>query len=542
MEAIEQVPESFSGAVVGLAPRVVTGAGRWLALGAIVLSSLVLGLDSTIVVTALPTLSARLGATTDQLQWISAGYTLALAGFMIPAGVLADRLGRRRMLLVALFLFGVSSVAASQMTTANGLILMRAVMGIAGAFIFPISLAILPTIFSEQERPRAIAIGGAGMFLGLPLGPLVAGWLLIHYDWGSIFLINGPVVLLALLGARIFIPESRDSNAPRLDVVGAALAVAGVTSLVYGIIEQPTLGWTNLTVLASLVTGSILVAVFTAWELRVQSPLVDLRLFLNPQFTWSVLVGMVMGFALLGVLFVFTPFLQIVQGNDAQATGVRLLPLIGGIVLGAVGSDRLVARLGVRVMLVLGLLICAAGMALLSLVGADSGFGLMAIALPVIGVGNAFAMFTALNVILGVLPESQTGAGTALTRTLQQLAASFGVAILGSILNNAYRAELAEQLTGLPDRLRDAAQGSVAGATLIAGHMPAPLGINLVHAAHDAYAVGMTDVLRVSAVVMVAGALSIGAFMPATTKAARQQLDTPGGADAHLATDTSGLV
>ena len=477
-------------------------------------------------VTALPTLSAKLGATTDQLQWISAGYTLALAGFMIPAGVLADRLGRRRMLLVALFVFGASSVAASQMTTANGLILMRAVMGIAGAFIFPISMAVLPTIFSERERPRAIAIGGAGMFLGLPLGPLVAGWLLTNYDWGSIFLINGPVVLLALVGVWVYIPESRDSNAPRLDVVGAALVVVGVTSLVYGIIEQPALGWTNSTVFASVVTGAILLTGFTTWELRARSPLVDLRLFSNPRFTWSVLVGMIMGFALLGVLFVFTPFLQIVQGNDAQATGVRLLPLIGGIVVGAVGSDRLVARLGVRVMLALGLLICAAGMALLSLVKPDSGFGLMAVALPVIGVGNAFAMFTSLNVILGILPEAQTGAGSALTRTLQQLAASFGVAILGSMLNNVYRAELAQHLAGLPDGMRAVAEGSVAGATLIAGHLPAPLGTTLLHAARDAYAIGMTDVLRVSAAVMVAAALLIAAFMPARTTAA-QQLEMP---------------
>ena len=509
--------------------------GRWQALGAIVLSSLVLGLDTTIVVTALPTLSARLGATTDQLQWISAAYTLALAGFMIPAGVLADRLGRRRMLLAALFLFGASSVAASQMTSAIGLISMRAAMGIAGAFIFPISLAILPTIFSERERPRAIAIGGAGMFLGLPLGPLVAGWLLTHYDWGSIFLINGPVVLLALLGAWIFIPESRDLNAPRLDIVGAALVVAGVTGLVYGIIEQPALGWSNSTVIASLVTGAILVACFTIWELRARSPLVDIRLFMNPRFTWSVLVGMIMGFALLGVLFVFTPFLQVVQGYNAQATGARLLPLIAGIVLGAVGSDRLVARLGVRVMLALGLLICASGMALLSLVGAHSGFGLMAVALPVIGVGNAFAMFTSLNVILGILPAAQTGAGSALTKTLSQLAASFGVAILGSILNNVYRTELADQLTVLPDRVRTVAEGSVAGATLIAVGLPAPFSTALLYAAQDAYTVGMDDVLRVCAAVMVGGAVLIATFMPVRTKMARQQVETPEGIHAQVA-------
>ncbi len=335
---------------------------RWLALGAVLLSALVLGLDSTILVTALPTLSATLGATTDQLQWMSTAYLLALSGLLIPAGVLGDRLGRRRMMLVALVIFGLSSVAASRMTTANELILMRAVMGVSGAFIMPISLAVLPTIFSEQERPRAIAIGGAGMFLGLPLGPLVAGWLLTHYEWGSIFLINAPIVVVALIGVWLFIPESRDSNAPRLDFVGAVLAIAGVTSLVYGVIEQPRVGWTAPTV-ARLICGATLLAGFTTWELRVRSPLVDLRLFLNPRFSWSIAVSVVMNFGLMGVLFVFTPFLQLVQGNDAQATGIRLLPLIAGIVMGAAVSDRLIRRLGVQGMFALGLVICAAGMA-----------------------------------------------------------------------------------------------------------------------------------------------------------------------------------
>src|SRR5262249_19721471 len=193
----------------------------------------------------------------------------------------------------------------------------RAVMGIGGSFIFPISLAVLPTVFSERERPRAIAIGGAGMFLGLPLGPLVAGWLLTHYDWGSIFLINAPFVVLALLGVWLFMPESRELNSPRLDVAGAALAIAGVTSPVYGVIEQPARGWSNATVAATLLTGAILLAGFTLWELRTRSPLVDIRLFLNPRFSWSVLLSVVMSFALMGVLFVFTPFLQVVQTNDA---------------------------------------------------------------------------------------------------------------------------------------------------------------------------------------------------------------------------------
>jgi DHA2 family multidrug resistance protein-like MFS transporter len=529
------MPEEATSMRLEMNDRVGLGRGRWLALGAIVLSSLVLGLDSTILVTALPTLSTKLGATTDQLQWISTAYLLALAGLLIPAGVLGDRLGRRRMLLVALVIFGLCSLVASQVRTPGGLILMRALMGIGGAFIFPISLAVLPTIFSERERPRAIAIGGAGMFLGLPLGPLVAGWLLTHYDWGSIFIINTPFVMLALLGVWLYLPESRDPNAPRLDVVGVVLAIAGVTTLVYGVIEQPALGWSHATVLTSLLIGGTLLVGFTIWELRTPSPLVDLRLFLEPRFSYSTLVSVVMSFALMGVLFVFTPFLQVVQANDAQATGVRLLPLIGGIVIGALGSDRLAARLGARVMLALGLFICGAGMGLMSLVGANSGYGLLLIALPVIGVGNAFAMFTALNVILDVLPESQRAAGTALTRTVGQIGSLLGIAIMGSLLNGAYRAELTGHLTGLPVQLKDAAAGSVAGAALIASHLPSALGAPLLVAAQDAYSVGMSEVLRLSAGVMVVASLLIATFM---SERARADANQPR-ARAGVASDTA---
>src|SRR5260221_14478839 len=184
--------------------------GRWFGLAALTASGLVLGLDITILITALPTLSVKLAASTDQLQWMSAAYTLSLAGFMLPAGVLGDRFGRRRLLLVALVLFGISSVAASRVTTADQLIAMRALMGISGAVILPLMQAMLPVMFAPDERQRALGFAGAGAFLGLPLGPLVAGFLLTHYDWGSIFLINAPLVVLALIGTWFFVPESKD--------------------------------------------------------------------------------------------------------------------------------------------------------------------------------------------------------------------------------------------------------------------------------------------------------------------------------------------
>jgi DHA2 family multidrug resistance protein-like MFS transporter len=491
-----------------------TGAGRWWALGALVLSTLVLGLDITILVTALPTLSSALGATTDQLQWILAAYTLALAGFLLPAGVLADRYGRKRLLIVGLVLFGVSSVLASRVTSAEGLILMRALMGLGGAIILPISLAILPSLFDERERPRAIAFAGAGAFLGLPLGPLVAGWLLTHFAWGSVFLINAPVVVLALLGVWLLVPESRDSAAPRLDWIGAALEVVGVTSVVYGIIEQPGNGWTDQRVLVALVGGALLLAAFVAWELRTRAPLIDLRLFRNARFAWATAAFVAVGFAMNGVLFVLTPYLQVVQGTDAQATGVRLLPLIGAMLAGALASARLAGRFGTKAMLAGGFFVTSLGLLLLSRAGGGSGFALIAVAEAVIGLGIAVAMVPSLDAILGALPANETGAGSAFTRMLQNVAASFGVAIMGSLLNGAYRSRLTGDVSGLPAPARSAAEGSVAGAVAVAHRLPPGLGKPLIAAAGDAYAAGMADVMLLSAAVLLALAVLVAIFLP----------------------------
>src|SRR5881296_3340921 len=237
-------------------------AGRWWALAALVVSGLVIGLDSTVLITALPTLSSKLGATTADLQWITAAYTLALGGLLLPGGVLGDRYGRKRMLLVGLGIFGISSVIASQVTTASSLVAMRALMGVGAALILPLSLSILPSLFSEQERPRAISAAAAGAFIGLPLGPLVAGWLLTHYAWGSVFLINAPVVVIALCGVWFLVPESKDPQPRPFDWVGGFLAVTGVTALVYGVIEQPIHGWTDSRTLAGIIGGALIVAAF----------------------------------------------------------------------------------------------------------------------------------------------------------------------------------------------------------------------------------------------------------------------------------------
>jgi EmrB/QacA subfamily drug resistance transporter len=434
---------------------------------------------------------------------------------MLPAGVLGDRFGRKRLLVIGLVTFGISSVIASQMTSANGLILMRVVMGASGAIVLPLMQSMLPSMFKEDERQRAIGLAGAGSFIGLPLGPLIAGWLLTHYAWGSIFLINAPVVVIAVIGVWFFVPESKDSAARRLDWIGAILEVVGVTGIVYGIIEEPIRGWADLQVYGPIVGGAVLLAAFVLRQLRVRVPLIDLKLFKSARFAWATVAFTIVGFAMTGVLFILSPFLQIVQGNDAQGTGIRLIPLIAAMMVGAISTDWLAKRFGAKIMVAFGMLGNAAGMFILSRVGVDTGYGLVAIALAIIGISIAFTMVPALDAILGSLPPGETGAGSALTRTLQNIGSSFGVAIMGSILNGAYQAGLRDHLTGLPAQVQTAAQSSVAVAAVIARHLPSPIGARLLRAAQDAYSQGMSDVMLVSAAMMIAGAILIALFLPA---------------------------
>lgn len=501
-----------------LEPSAQPKAGRWWALAALVISGLVIGLDSTVLITALPTLSEKLGATTSDLQWIAASYTLALGGLLLPGGVLGDRYGRKLLLVIGLLLFGVASVAASQQTTAGGLIATRALMGIGAALVLPLSLSILPSLFSEAERPRAVSAAAAGAFLGLPLGPVLAGWLLTHYAWGSVFLINAPVVVIAIIAVWFLVPESKDPHPRAFDWVGCLLAVVGVTALVYGVIDQPIHGWTDSRVLASIIGGAVVLVAFVVWDLRHPSPFIDLGNFRNRSFTWSTVAFVMTGFALFGVMFILTPYIQLVLGNDAQATGIKLLPLIGAVILGAGAGNVLTARLGVRIGVSFGLLVTATGLVIFSRITADTGYGLVAIALAVIGLGLGIALPTTLDIILGVLPPEQTGAGSALTRALQQIAASFGVAILGSILNNVYQNNLSPHIGSLPAAARELAQGSLAGAVAVARHLPAAIGESVARAAKEAYTSGVADVMLVSAVLLVLTAVAIGLFLPARPK------------------------
>ncbi len=318
---------------------------RWWALIAIAASVVVVGLDLTVLSLALPTLARDLHASTSDLQWFSDAYSLVLAAAVLPAGLLGDRLGRKKVLLAALVLFGVSSAACAYATSSGELIAARAVLGLGAAAILPLSLSILPVLFTADERPKAIAIMASATFVSFPVGPLLGGWLLDNFWWGSVFLINVPVVVLALIAVALLMPESRSQQRPRMDFVGVLIAGLGLTTLTYGFIKAGEKGWGDSTSLATIAAGVVLLAGFVAWERRVRGrrgqPLVDLSLFSSAGFTWGTILTTLISFALFGILFAMPLFFQDVRGLDALGSGLRLLPMIGGMVIGMLGGSRL---------------------------------------------------------------------------------------------------------------------------------------------------------------------------------------------------------
>ncbi|QDY76802.1 DHA2 family efflux MFS transporter permease subunit [Streptomyces qinzhouensis] len=497
---------------------------RGLALAAPVFGLLIVGLDATILTVALPTLATQLEATTTELQWFTDGYTLPFAGLLLLFGVLGDRIGRRLVLVGGLLLFGIGSAMVMGVDSPEGLILARVVMGAGAAAITPLALSIVPLMFPPEERSRAMAVATAGFALGLPLGPLAGGWLLSNFWWGSIFLINIPVVVVAVAGILLFVPETRDPNAERLDLIGAALSLAGVSAFVYGVIEVPNAGWSDPVVPVTVLGGLALLVALLFRLRRAAHPLFDLGLFRNARFTWSSVAISAVMFILFGVLFVVPQFLQQVQGMDAMATGLHLLPMIGTLIVAAAMGGRLVCRIGTKGIVAAGMVLWAAGLALLATVDADTDFVVTGTALAVMGAALGFTMPTALEAILGSLPAHQVGAGSALANSMRQIGASVGVAVLGSALNSTYRDEMADQLpAALPEQARTVAEDHVAGALQVAERLPVEQGAVLADAARNAFVAGMSAVALICAGLAAVTAVLVVALLPGRAAGTRQE-------------------
>lgn len=468
---------------------------RWWALAALGLAVLALGFDITIMNVALPTIATELEVGTDTLQWMVNAYVLVIAGLMLTFGALGDRYGRKRLLLIGLGLFGVSSAVAAGVDSAALVIAARAVMGMGAAIMMPVAFAVLAALFGPSERGKAVSLLVMGLGIGIPLGPIIGGYLLEHFWWGSIFLINVPIAVLGATAIAVLLPESRDPLPRRPDILGALLSTAGLISLVYGVIEAPARGWSELATLAAVAAGVVMLGAFVAWELRVPDPMIDLHLFTRPQFLWASIAGVLVTFGMLGLLFVVPQYLQFVSGHDALGTGLRLLPMIGGLVAGAPAGERLAAVTGYRVPVSAGLAVLAAGTALGAFTDQQSGYGFVAAWLTAAGFGIGMALAPAMDAVLDALPAEQAGAGTAITMTLRQTGGALGVALLGSLLAHGYASRV--NTTGLPTEAADAARESIAGALAAATRLGEPV---LATSAQTAYVHGMTLVLAATAI------------------------------------------
>jgi EmrB/QacA subfamily drug resistance transporter len=441
-------------------------------------------------------------------------YVLVFAGLLLPAGAFADRFGRKRFLIIGLALFGVCSVVASYATSTETVVASRSLMGLAAAMLTPTVLAVIPALFGPSERPRAIAIVMMSAGVGIPLGPILGGWLLRHFWWGSVFLVNVPVAALALVAAMLLIPESRDPSPRPADVVGGLLSVVGLVMFVYGVIEVPTRGWSSPVVLVALGVGVAILSIFVAWERHTAYPMIDLQLFARPRFLWGSVAATLATFALAGLLFVLPQFLQDVKGFDPLNTGVRLVPMMAGLMVGASVSEKLITKLGNKIPIALGLAIIAAGLAVGATTKIFQGYGHTATWLAVVGVGVGTSLAPAMEAVLSELPPARAGAGTAITMTLRQVGAALGVALLGSVLSADYVDRL--DVSGLPAPAATAVKESIAGAVAVAGRLG---DAGLLDAARLSFVHAMDVVLLVCAALAVVGAVLSAILLPARATA-----------------------
>jgi EmrB/QacA subfamily drug resistance transporter len=446
---------------------------RWWGLAVLCLSLLAISIDNTILNVALPTLARDLDAGESQLQWIVDAYMLVFAGFLLTAGSLGDRFGRRRALTAGLITFAIGSLLAALSAGAGELIASRALMGVGGALIMPSTLSLLTASFPTSELGKAIGIWSGFAGIGIAVGPVTGGWLLQHFDWNAVFLVNLPIAAVALIAGRFLLHESRDPAAPPLDPRGFVLSGAGLTALVWAIIEAPTQGWTDIRVLAAFAVAVTTLVAFARWELRAPHPMLDVRLFRNRRFSASSVTISLAFFALFGMIFFLTQYLQGVLGYDALEAGIRTMPVAAGLVIGGPLSARLTAALGTKRVVVGGMTIVAAGLLMLTRADVDSGYGIVAAAQVLLGFGMGTAMAPATEAIMGSLPIAKASVGSAVNDATRTTGGALGVAVLGSLLSSGYRGDMDHVVNGLPGGAAAAAHDSLGGALQVAAQ-PSP--------------------------------------------------------------------
>lgn len=485
---------------------------KWWVLGALAIGLLAVGLDLTILNLALPTLATEMHATNSELQWFADAYNLVFAAALLPAGLLGDRLGRKKMLIVGLLIFGAASIACAYADSSGTLMAGRAVLGLGAALLIPLSMSIIPVMFTEEERPKAIGIWVMSNALGIPLGPIIGGWLLNEFAWGSVFLINIPLVVIALIAVTVLLPSMRSEQKTKVDYIGALTSSLGLVALTYGVIEAGEKGWGDLTALITIMAGLFLLAGFALWQRQAAHPLIDAKLFRSAGFTWGSILATAVSFAMFGILFAAPQLFQGVEGVDALGAGIRLLPLIGGLLVGSKVSERIQPRFGIRLTIALGFLLIAAGLFVGANTAADSGYGFASVWITLVGLGIGFAMPACMDVAMSALSRESSGVGSALIMAMRNVGGTMGVALLGSVLSTTYRDKL--NVDGLPGDVVELVRRSVSAGAAAAQKMNSE---TLLESVRSAFVHGMNAMLLICGGFAVIGFLLSLVFLRLST-------------------------
>jgi EmrB/QacA subfamily drug resistance transporter len=487
---------------------------RWVILGVMVVSLLVVVLDNTILNVALRVLAdpvLGLGASQVELEWSVNSYTLVFAGLLFTFGVLGDRYGRRLLLLLGMAVFGLASAASAYAQDPLQLVGARGLMGLGAAAIMPATLSIISHVFDPRERGRAIGVWAGAIGLGVAIGPVTGGFLLEHFWWGSIFLINVPVVVAGLVAIMTLVPDSRDPHPGRPDLAGMLLSIVGLVTLVYGIIDGGEHGFGRPVVWATIAGGAAALAAFVAWELRTRYPSLDVRLFRNPQFATATGVTGLLFFAALGVFFFVTFFLQLVRDYDPLAAGAMLLPFAVAQLVFAPRSAAMVKRYGAKAVSAVGLLLSALALAGWMFIGEQTPIWVVMALFFVQGIGMANVMPPAMEAILATLPRERAGVGSAVANTVRQVGGALGIAVLGAVVMAAYRDRIEPTLATLPEATQDGARESIAGAYAVAERLGDP---GLLPAANAAFVSAMHIAAAASAAITLLAVLVVLRWLP----------------------------
>ena len=489
---------------------------RWAILGVLVISLLVVVLDNTVLNVAMRTIAdpeRGLGATQSELEWAINSYTLVFAGLLFTVGVLADRYGRRATLVIGLALFGVASLVSAYAQTPDQLIWARALMGMGGAAVLPATLSIISNVFDPRERGKAIGVWAGAVGLGVAIGPLVGGFLLENFWWGSVFLINVPIVVLGVVLVSVLVPESRDPKPGKIDILGVLLSIAGLVLLTYGVIEGGEKGFGEIEAWGTILASILVLTAFVLYERRIAFPSLDVKLFANRQFSASVGAMGLVFFAAMGALFFSAFYFQLVRGYGPLASGALMVPFAVAQLAFAPRSAAMVKRFGPKAVSTIGLLLVAIGLGGFMFVGVDTPIWIVGALFFVLGSGMANVMPPATESIMAALPREKAGVGSAIGNTIRQVGGALGVAVLGSVVSAVYRDRFGDAASGLPQGAREAAENSISGAYGVATQV-GPSGDVLLARANDAFIVGMHYSALGSTIFALLGAGGVLAWLP----------------------------